>query len=57
MTEDDPPKPVLSPLFWAALALALACIIAGVAVGFYGPVLFPVRPPHAQTLGKPPPHR
>ena len=57
MTEDDPPKPVLSPLFWTALALALACIVAGVAVGFYGPVLFPARPPHAQTLGKPPSHR
>jgi hypothetical protein len=48
----------MTRVFWVMIAFSLVCILAGVAVGFFGPSLFPAkpRPPAAAPqLGKPPP--
>ena len=38
MTEpEEPPPKLFTPLFWAALAFGLAMILAGAAVGWFGP--------------------
>ena len=57
MEKDDPPKPVLSLLFWAALMFALACIVGGAAIGFYGSKLFPAPAASPHALGKSAPPR
>jgi hypothetical protein len=46
--------------FWILIAFSLACILAGAAVGFFGPRLIPAHslaPAAAPQLGKPPPAR
>ncbi len=35
---------VLGLAFWAAMVFGLVCILAGVAIGRYGPQLFPAHP-------------
>ncbi len=37
MIEDEPPPPLFTPLFWAALAFGLVLTLAGAAVGLLGP--------------------
>ena len=39
--------------YWAMMALAFACVLAGAVVGFFGPRLFP-KPPPANALASPP---
>ncbi len=66
-----PPAPVGSvrrrrgfgAAFWSMIGFGLACIVAGVIIGLFGPRIFPKRPtaPAASlagpALGKPPTHR
>jgi hypothetical protein len=46
MPENDeaPPRPRLGAAWWVAMALSLALILAGAAVGLLGPRLFPPHP-------------
>jgi hypothetical protein len=47
----------LGAAFWSMIAFGVVCILAGVLVARFGPVLFPVSPHAAPQLGKPPAHR
>jgi hypothetical protein len=51
MHDDDAPPPVLSRLFWIAIALAFVCIGAGAVVGLYGSTLFPPHRAAPPALG------
>jgi hypothetical protein len=55
--DDDAPRPVLSRLFWIAIALAFVCIGAGAVVGLYGSKLFPPHRAAPHALGNPAPPR
>jgi|HubBroStandDraft_3_1064219.scaffolds.fasta_scaffold336725_2 hypothetical protein len=56
MTEPpaDAPRPVLGRAFWLLMALAAVSLLAGGAIGFMGPKLFPPHPATPGALGAAP---
>src|SRR5207302_731051 len=56
---DYRPRPLLGVTFWAMIAFAVVCVLAGVAIADFGPRLFerrpPVRPPEAVQPVEPAP--
>jgi hypothetical protein len=45
--EDERPRPLLGPMFWALIAFGLLCVLAGAAIALLAPRLLPVRAPPA----------
>lgn len=56
--EPDPaaerPRPLLSMAFWAFLAFALLCVVAGAGVVLLGPKLWPASAPAVQPAVRAP---
>lgn len=40
-------RPLLGPAFWAVLACAMLCVLAGAGVALLGPKLWVAKPPAA----------
>jgi hypothetical protein len=58
---DYRPRPLLGPSFWAMIALAVVCILAGIGIALLGPKLLPPKsatlppPASAEPANVPPP--